>query len=699
MFYKFLNTDEFFKKIFYPVLFSLLSFVFFSPFELSAQTADDLLMPNPIPAARADNADDLTIERGSFPDGGDFRVEKVPVAGGAEIVTIFLKLRGLETSQSATVEEVPLVSILRDTLGDARVDNDRTRYVWTLTYTKPSLAQKFAAAVPFLYSRTTNKNKIGSAPPPAVLDVTPAKKDFWDKVFWGVLKNVVINGLSLPARSSSMQYRVNTQNYRKTAIARALSVLSLYESIEGKKLLSDAEINDIQARLLLSDQFLGSFMQSENLARVRQKNQDETQQNRGRNWDLLRQHAEAQGLYFEPLEMPDGSQTHALVWLSAEDLENHQNKKFDPRFLNIKNPWQDARVSKWEGYTEIRWFDENNRPASEDTPGAQRRTMIPLALYGLDYPKIPTLLIDFRDARNPKKREMSKRVLTDLTDNVLTVSKFGNLPFFVGRTVYDFVTTRRGMDVNQESRAASYSQLKLLIALNDSLDDRFRAEISERAETVSINPLENDLATEIKIARRQYENLMAYAARFDGLPKKIALDRREEMVASKHGAIERAFFTVGKIVTFGRYTHREKDSPEMRVALDHRRRLEFYERFLRETARDSADPKIDGDPLLLKQSLEFIAREGRSAQAKTADAIARVFAISDDEEIRRLALASLYRIDRQAAKKQLISIYGNQTLEGRWRQTSIEYLKLALREKQRISADDVKIIKQLNGEE
>ena len=28
--------------------------------------------------------------------------------------------------------------------------------------------------------------------------------------------------------------------------------------------------------------------------------------------------------------------------------------------------------------------------------------MIRFALYGLDYPKIPTLLVDFRDAYNPK---------------------------------------------------------------------------------------------------------------------------------------------------------------------------------------------------------------------------------------------------------------------------------------------------------
>jgi len=66
--------------------------------------------------------------------------------------------------------------------------------------------------------------------------------------------------------------------------------------------------------------------------------------------------------------------------------------------------------------------------------------MIPLALYGLDHPKIPVLLVDFRDSQNPKRREMSRRILQDLTKNVLAFSQFGDLPYFLGRSVFDFVT-------------------------------------------------------------------------------------------------------------------------------------------------------------------------------------------------------------------------------------------------------------------
>ena len=52
----------------------------------------------------------------------------------------------------------------------------------------------------------------------------------------------------------------------------------------------------------------------------------------------------------------------------------------------------------WTGYTQVRYFDADHQPVERDTPGARREEMIPLALYNLDYPRVPLLLADFRDA-------------------------------------------------------------------------------------------------------------------------------------------------------------------------------------------------------------------------------------------------------------------------------------------------------------
>src|SRR5690349_24899209 len=290
----------------------------------------------------------------------------------------------------------------------------------------------------------------------------------------------------------------------------------------------------IQARLLLSDKMFGGLVDDSNLENYYTRRTSETRDERGHNWELLRQRAEAESLYFEPLLMPDGSATHALVWVAKRDLIKQQGARFNSRFLNIANPWTDKRLLSWNGFVETRYFDSENHPVDSDTPGAEAVEMIPLGLYGLDYPKIPMLLVDFRDSYNPKTREMSRRVLSDLTHNVLSISKFGNLPFFLGRTVFDFVTGRRGMDINQPSRLHTYSQLKLLLALNSSMEPDLRSEVSGRLEKISLNPFENDLDAEAKIATAQYEALVAYAKDPHGLAEKLELDRREELTPLEH---------------------------------------------------------------------------------------------------------------------------------------------------------------------
>lgn len=663
------------------VAFLLLFSVVFSAVGIRAQS-----LPTVIP----DESKTETVESPAATSA--FRVEKVAVAGGSEIITIFARQTYDAGPMQGPVADIPLVSILRDTLGDDNPENDRLRYVWMLTYTKATFTQKLSALVPFLYTRTTNKHKIGTDPPPAIIDVQTSDKAVWNKIFWAVFKKLVFNYPGVGLKASTLQYRQNAADYRRSAIAAAMTVVSLYQEIEGEKVLSDTELKDIQARLSLTGKTFGWHMQSENLGRVYEKELTKSRNFRGHNWELLRQYSEAQGLYFDPLEMPDGSARHAIVWASASDIQANKGKKFDRRFLNIKNPWTDDKLANWKGYSEVRWYDAEDREVEPDTPNAHPKTMIPLALYGLDHPKVPVILVDFRDNGNPKMREMSRRILNDLTGNVLSLSRFGGLPFFFGRFIYDFVTGRRGADLNQASRLRSYSQLKLLMALDDSFDPEFRNDISRRIESATLNPLQNDSEVEARLARTQYENLIAYANRADGLPKKISKDRREEMTRLKHGVPSRTLFTVAQFFSFGLYTHREKDSPELLAQLDVRRQLDYHERFLREVAFTSANPEIDSKPDKIKRSLTFISHNGSAAQEKTSRALAKIFAISNDDDIQTLCLTGLYRINNLSAKKELLSIYKNLTMPDRWRNVSAHYLKLALQEGQRISVRDARTI-------
>src|ERR671927_1111635 len=227
--------------------------------------------------------------------------------------------------------------------------------------------------------------------------------------------------------------------------------------------------------------------------------------------------------------MPDGEPTHAILYAAREDLAKNRGRKFGGRFLNIKSPWDDPRLARWDGYVETRYVDASGRSVAGGTEGARKVELIPLALYGLDFPKIPALLVDFRDRLNPKRREMSHRVIEDVARNVLSLSRYGDVHYFLGRTVFDFVTSRRGIDVNQPTRLRAYSQLKLLLALDSSLDPAFREEIGRRVESVSLNPLENDLEAEARLARQQYDALVAYAKDPRGLAARLDRERREEL--------------------------------------------------------------------------------------------------------------------------------------------------------------------------
>jgi hypothetical protein len=453
-------------------------------------------------------------------------------------------------------------------------------------------------------------------------------------------------------------------------------------------------MREVQAKLTLSENRLGFLVNDTYYRQAAQQRLVTERDTRGHNWELLRQRAEAEGLYFEPLQMPDGSATHALLWVAADDLAKNAGRRWEGRFLNIANPWKDKKLRQWQGYRETRWYDAENRQVPADTPGARAVEMIPLAVYGLDHPKIPIILVDFRDAANPKKRELSRRLLEDTARNVLAISSsvFGDLPFFMGRTIYDFVTGRRGMDINQPSRFRAYAQLKMLLSLSASLDPDLEADIAARLDRVSANPLENNSDAEVKIALTQYQALINYAARPDGLPAQLDRDRRAEMVPLKYGKPAQIAFKALNLMTFGWYVRREKATPELLEKLDLSRRFEYHERFLREVVKSTPRVEVAWDISDVRRSLQFVANNNRFGDKKTAKTVAALFERTQDDEARRLCVASLYRLNTETAKAELLKIYRATPANAPWRTLSAEYLRQSIREAQRIAPADAKAI-------
>ena len=68
-----------------------------------------------------------------------------------------------------------------------------------------------------------------------------------------------------------------------------------------------------------------------------------------------------EGLYFEPLAMPRGPAIHVLLWVARAEVKTVPKRRFNGRFLSIASPWQDPKLTDWEGFSEVRFFDSENR--------------------------------------------------------------------------------------------------------------------------------------------------------------------------------------------------------------------------------------------------------------------------------------------------------------------------------------------------
>ena len=563
----------------------------------------------------------------------EFRVERVPVSGGAELLTVF-------ATTPDDADQVPLLSLLRDTLGDSDPSNDRLRSLWILTSANPSPLQRAAGAIPFFYWRP-NLGKSASKTPGPVLDLANTSSVVWSSLAQSLTQVMAVDSMGAMIRASTRRYRTNLSDRRRVHLIEGLSVLSSLEDLpEVRAILSEPELQEIQARLMLAGQTLGGLVTAEKLPDAYFKRRGQTQEMLGHNWELLRQSAEANGLYFDPLGV-GGTSTHALVWIARDEAVS--GRPFNGRFLDIQNPYGDERVQQWWGVTIRRSYDSSGREVAPGTPGATERELIPLALYGLDYPKVPLLLVDFRNALSPKRREMLGRAASDVVSGVLGISRWGNWPYMAGSMGWNFLRARRGVPNNGAQRLEAYAGVRRWLALDDSLDPALRAELQQRLEMMGVNPLEESVFDENKFARKRYAALLAYAADPKGLPARLQKDRAAELTAYDHGALARTGLKLAHFATLGIYDHHEPEQNAALVAvLDKERRASGEIRFLETVLKSSSNPELVWDMDEVLRSLDSLAAEG--FPSRSANAVEKILAQTTEEGTRALFQRALYNL-------------------------------------------------------
>lgn len=559
------------------------------------------------------------------------RVERRAVPGGGELYTYF----GSESVGAANAD-IPFLSILRDTLGDSDPTNDRLRQVWAFTYSRPSIWKRFAAGVPFLYHRAGWKDVSDKTIPPPVIDLAAPARGTSQRVAAALLQSTVLDPLGMPWRASTRAYRGRSGEYRMMHVWNAMSVLSADSAAGRVSPLSAQDLDLIQGRLLLSGRMLGGLVDARCAEEAWRKERERILETRASNWELLRQRAEENGLYFEPLHIIADEPAFALLWIAQPDAERSPAPRFDSQFLGIADPFRDSRLRKWKGYSEEWMLDAGGSRVGAGTPGARPVRMIPLALYSLEYPRVPLVLIDFRDPGKPKRREMMRRVSDDITTGVLGLTGFGNWSYLALKSGFFFVHQRHGGVLKRELRIRSYVRLRHALTVDDTLPAELRNELARRLDELGVNPLEDALHDEASIAKKQYAALLRQVDS-GALARDLDRQRAHELRAVTHSAGARAALNLASVVTMGVYQHREKLTPERIAELDRLRRFARNRDFLERVLAAGPEPDVVANMAAVRRALRElsdIGQECASCRPVAESLVSRVLSSTRDESVR-----------------------------------------------------------------
>jgi hypothetical protein len=570
------------------------------------------------------------------------RVESLQVPGGAELDTLICKL--------PDGGELPMVSVLVDTMGDTDPSNDVLKNVWVLTYTRPTAMQRIVAGLPFMYVRAGSPHRRENSVPDSILDMSSVSGNAWLKLIRSVAQSEFLDPIGIPVRAPSRAYASNTVDFRNEQVWQALSVLSTAEEENPTGLLSRDELERIQARLLLSTRQFGDLVSESYLPIVYDKDRDARLQARQHNWELLRQKAEANGLYFQPLTLGFSKDATVLLWAERRLSGSGDHAAFNSNLLGVDDPYEDHWVEKWKGYTEMWTLDENGSRVEPGAAGSRTAVMVPVALYSLDYPTAPLLLVDFKQPLKAKRREMIRRGADQVVTGVLGITTFGNLEYFAAKTAYTFIKRRHGAAVDRNARLRAYSQLRAGLNLDVSLDPALRRELLRRAEGLGLNPFEEGVETEAQLARDQYAALQAYATSPTGLAKKLDADRSREVAHRLHSAPALAFFRLTSLATLGIYKHRDTMTPELLADLNRQRRFAWHKRFLEEVVDSSPRPEIAYNIEQVQRSIDAITQigqEGGECREASENLVRRLLARTSDDATRQLCVNCLERLTAQ----------------------------------------------------
>jgi len=579
-----------------------------------------------------------------------------PVAHTAQLLTLFCRGCGSVSAPDAptgSAADVPLVAVLRDTLGDSDAENDRVTDVWLLGYANPGIGKKLLSAVPFFYWHPGGGSKSGSKDNPKPLfDLTAPQHSVLSEVGRDLVQWTAFDPMIMPVRATTRAYRANSLDDERLHLDTAISYLRSAPSSNDGAAPTRKELDIVIARLELRKKLLGGLVNQKRAAQLGQESGFEQERIRSRNWELLRQCAEKTGLVFQSLDLAGTEGEYGMLWFPTNQATPMTSTDLKPiwKILNISDPWNDPKLAKMRA--QYVWaFDtkDSNVPA----PGiiGQQQALVPLAVYSLSYPKTPLLLVDFRDQIHVRGHEMLQRSINEVTAGVIGISHFTNWYYYVAAGLYDFVSSRHGGAVDQAARLDAYSRLRVALALDRQLDPELRKSMEVRLRNVSINPLEAAPGREMRNASVRYTRLQEEAGAEGHLAHIVDQQRRAEIASFGESGGHRGWDTLLHTMTLGLYRNRAPRSPDNLAKLNIYRRVEYELAFLDKLAEAGTEPEVSYDPQLIHASVEQLA----SLMPEISASSVRTHAVDTLRKLKDISQSSDLQADCSAAIASLIN--------------------------------------------
>jgi hypothetical protein len=264
--------------------------------------------------------------------------------------------------------------------------------------------------------------------------------------------------------------------------------------------------------------------------------------------------------------------------------------------------------------------------------------MVPLGAYSMSYPKLPLLLIDFRDKLHVRRHEITQRTINEVTAGVIGISHFTNWYFYVGADLYNFVAGRHGSATDQNERLDSYSQFRAALALDRNLDPDLRSEMQRRIESLSVNPLEASPQREVEAAVARYDVLTEQAATEGRFDEALDRQRRAELAAFGKGPAFQTRQMLLHVGSFGLYASRAKRDSENLSKLDRERRIQAALDFLDLAAANGTEPEVAYRGERISQSVDELSNllhgvQSKSVKTHAAATLTRLRGLTVDREI------------------------------------------------------------------